>query len=109
MADLLTPANVMFAINSIAILFGIFLYFKNPQVRSEKLDALLAQKVQWTTEGVDRRFKEVQESFNALLLQSNNQIHTVDTKVDHMGKELSSINVSIATLATIINERIPKK
>lgn len=109
MTELLTPQNITFALGILAIIFSIFRYFKDPQVEDDKKAALLAQQVQWAQEASDRRFKDMQESFNALLLQSNNHIHTVDTKVDKVSESVAVISNEITKLATIIEERIPKK
>jgi len=99
----------MFALGIIGMIFTVFAYFKNPQIDQDKRDALLAQQVNWQNESTDRRFKEMQESFNALLLQSNNHIHTVDTKVDKVNDSMTAMSNEITKLATIIQERIPKK
>lgn len=99
----------MFVLGIGGIIFSIFSYFKNPQIASDKQDALLAQQVQWGKESVDARFKAIQDSFQALLLQSNNHIHTVDTKVDALHGIVGTMGNEITRLATIIEERIPKK
>jgi len=87
----------------------VYNHFRSPQISGDKKDALLAQQVQWQIEGTERRFKEIQDSFNGLLLQSNNHIHTVETKVDALSCSISDMAIEIAKLATIIEERIPKK
>lgn len=109
MENLLTPSNIMFVLGIGGIVFGIFNYFKNPQIASDKADALLAQSVQNDRSSVDLRFKSLQDNFQALLLQSNNHIHTVDTKVDALHGIVGSMGNEITRLGTIIEERIPKK
>ena len=109
METLLTPSNITFGLGIIGLIFTVYSYFKNPQIDGEKKDALLAQQVQWTIEGNERRFKEMQENFNQLLLQSNNHIHTVDVKVDKVVDSVSMMSNEITKLGTIIEERIPKK
>jgi len=99
----------MFVLGLLGIMFGVYHYFKNPQVDADKKDALLAQQVQWQIEGTERRFKEIQESFQSLLLQSNNHIHTVDTKVDALSTKVGAVENALTKLGTIIEERIPKK
>src|SRR3990167_8450366 len=102
MENLLTPSNITFGLGLIGLVFTIYSYFKDPQVDGEKKDALLAQQVQWTIEGNERRFKEIQEHFSGLLLQSNNHIHTVDVKVDKMAENVSTLSNEIIRLGTII-------
>lgn len=109
METFLTPNNIMFVLGIIGMIFGVYHYFKNPQVAADKKDALLAQQVQWQIEGTERRFKEIQDSFQSLLLQSNNHIHTVDIKVDVLAGKISGVEIAIAKLSTIIEERIPQK
>lgn len=108
MTELFTPSNITFAIGIIGVVFSVFLYFKNPQFNSEKQDALMEQQMKFMVEATEVRFKAMQDNFNALLLQSNNHIHTVDTKVDVVGKNMNIMSNEITRLATIIEERIPK-
>lgn len=99
----------MFVLGVGGVIFGIFNYFKNPQIASDKQDALLAQSVANDRNSVDLRFKAMQDGFQALLLQSNNHIHTVDTKVDTLHGIVGQMSNEITRLGTIIEERIPKK
>ena len=109
MESILTPSNVMFALGIIGILFSVYRYFKDPQTKSEQTDALMKQQIDWQMTATEKRFASMQESFNSLLLQSNNHIHTVDTKVDKVNEAMIEMGKSIVQLSTIINERIPKK
>lgn len=109
MADLITSDNIIFVLALLSILFGVYSYFRNPQVDSDKRDALLAQQIKFFIEGTEGRFKEVQDSFQSLLLQSNNHIHTVDTKVDGLSFDMGAMKNEITRLATILEERLPKR
>lgn len=109
MQSLYTPENIMFLLNLLGMGFLVYNSLKKPQIQSDKKDALLAQQVQWQIEASERKFKEVQESFQSLLLQSNNHIHTVDTKVENLSAILSETGKEITKLSTIIEERIPKR
>jgi hypothetical protein len=91
-----------------------------PQKDEDKKASLLAQQIQWEKEATAERFKNMQESSELrfsqmqdtnkdLLLQSNNHIHTVDTKVDAMGQTMLTLTKELVRLGTIIDERIPKK
>lgn len=106
----------MFILNLLGILFLVYNSFRKPQIDGEKTDAalkaqnvLLEQRFQWNQEGIEKRFSEIQDNFKALLLQSNNHIHTVDTKVENLTNTISLLSNDITRLATIIEERIPKK
>ena len=105
----MNPSNITFIIGLMGVIFGVYIYFRDPQIKSDKADALFAQKMNWMTEGTERRFKDIQDNFNGLLLQSNNHIHTVDVKVDKIVENMVIMSNEITKLATIIEERIPRK
>lgn len=123
---------IMSAITFIGIIFAIFLYFKNPQDKIKTENALnserdknkatildqkevdtkaqlLAQQMNSEKEDNNRRFKELGERLDASFLLASNHIHTVDTKVDTLTKEVGCLENSITKLGTIIEERIPRK
>lgn len=120
MNNWLTTTNVLFVIVVLSTAFNMYQGLRKPQESEEKKSALLAQQVKFAADAVaqrfidlsqatETRFKNVQDSFNQLLLQSNNHIHTVDTKVDTLNGNVSDLSIKVATLTTIIDERIPKK
>lgn len=109
MKDFLTTENMMFAVNIVGILFLIYISFRNPQIKSEKTDALLAQQLKLNGESIDRRFQEVQKSHTDLVLQSNNHINEVEKKVDSLNTRIGEVDRSVVKLSTIIEERIPRK
>ena len=99
----------MFIVGLLGIIFTVYKSIFDPQAKFDKTDALIQQQMKWFTESTEGRFKTMQESFNALLLQSNNHIHTVDTKVDKVKESLDAMGREITKLGTIIEERIPNK
>lgn len=109
METLLTTSNITFALGLLAILFTVYNYFKNPQIEGDKRDLALAQQAQWQIESVERRFGEVQTSIKDAFQLAQNHTHTVDVKVDTLTKTVGEMGTSLTKLATIIEERIPKK
>ena len=109
MQEIITQSNITFVIAILAVLFGVYHYFKNPQIKSDKEDALFEQKMNYMTDANERRFQSMQENFKDLVLQSNNHIHTVDVKVENLSGVISTMGQEIVQLRTIIEERIPKK
>ena len=109
METFFTPSNIMFVVGLVGVLFSVYLYFREPQIKSQTNDALMEQQMKWFTDSVEKRFQTQQENFNQLLLQSNNHIHTVDTKVEALTKEVVEMGKGIVRLATTIEERIPRK
>lgn len=106
--DILSPSNVVFILGVAGTVFGVYKHFKDPQVASEKTDALMGQQLKYIVDANEVRFKTMQESFNQLLLQSNNHIHTVDTKVDKLHESIVQMGKEVVKLGTIIEERIRK-
>ncbi len=107
--NLLTPSNIMFVLGILSIIFSIYNYFKNPQIDSDRKDALLAQQVQWTIEGNERRFTEIQANVKDAFLLASNHTHTVDVKVDKLVEQVNALNLGITKINTILEERLPKK
>lgn len=100
--------DFVFVLGIAGVIFGIYQYFRNPQISEDKKLALLAQEVKYTAASVEERFILMQKNFESLLLQSNNHIHTVDTKVDALATDMTQMSREIVRLATIIEERIPR-
>lgn len=105
----MTISTITFILGCGAIVFSIYRYFKDPQIATEKQEALFAQQMKLTSDAVDKRFGDVQSQIVALVAQSQNHIHTVDTKVDMLNVSVVGMGKEIAVLQTIINERIPKR
>ncbi len=109
MEEILSPSNIVFILGLLGVLFSVFNYFRNPQIQSDKVDALMEQQMKWFTEATEKRFNSMQQNFDSLLLQSNNHIHTVDTKVDKLHGIVEQTSKEVVKLGTIIEERIPRK
>lgn len=104
-------------------IFGVFHYFKNPQIDLEKNQALgdqqannkaevLAQQLQWTKEATDKRFAEMGANLDKALALALNHSHTVEIKVDALTSMFNAMNLETAKgmteLKTIIQERYQK-
>lgn len=109
MEGLINPSNIVFVIGLLGTLFGVYHYFRNPQIDSDKRDALIEQRMKFYGESTDRRFSDMQKQITDSQQLANNHIHTIDTKVDEVNKNLAAMGKEITRLATIIEERIPKK
>jgi hypothetical protein len=132
---MLTPENLSYILGFLgllSILISAWNHFKNPQIEIEKeqiksdeelkdkatilsqkeVEAkaqLLAQQVEWQKEATEKRFVEMNLSLKESMTLAQNHIHTVDTKVDKMNENIVLMGKEITRLATIIEERMPKK
>lgn len=106
---MLSLQNLAIGIAVLGGFFNAFLYLRKPQEDADKKEALVSQKLQIYMTASDLRFKEMQNNFKDLLLQSNNHIHTVDTKVEALSGSIDTLGKDVVRLSTVIEERIPKK
>ena len=82
-------------IGILGTIFTVYNYFRNPQIKLEKNESVF---------GI--RHNTLQADMTNL---KDNHLHTMDVKMDAMSSEIGEIKVGMAKLATIIEERIPKK
>lgn len=88
--------EITIAVSTImGMIFSIFIYFKNPQIQSDKNDALMGQSIH-----------QLQLDLTNL---RDNHLHTLDQKIDSTISSVNTISIEVAKLGTIINERIPSK
>lgn len=105
--ELLTTQNILFAIAILSLIFGIYKYFSDPQIRADKTDALLLQQLSNSEQGTDRRFKDMQDRFDQLVTNNQNHLHTVDTKVDALKDLIVGMGKDMVRVQTILEERLP--
>ncbi len=102
------------------IVFAVYNYFRNPQEAIDKRQAvseketdgkaaLLAEQVKWEKEVTEKKFTAMQEDARNSMTLAQNHIHTVDTKVDVLTRQVGEIRGEIIRLTTILDERLPKK
>ncbi|MCK9370975.1 hypothetical protein M0R04_13780 [Candidatus Dojkabacteria bacterium] len=115
-----TTENVLFVTTVLGVVFSVYLYFRNPQIKMDKQQAIdreeaenqaksLAQRVQWTVEGNEKRFSEIQNSVKDAFSMAQNHIHTLDIKFDKLTEQVNSMNLGLTRLTTTLEERLPKK
>ena len=120
------------AITFIGVLFIVYSYFKNPQIKLEKKQliaeeelkdkaSVLAQKevenkasvlekqFGWFMDANNQKFIDMGKRLDEAFLLAANHTNTVDKKVDELIKSVNLTNLEVAKLGTIISERIPKK
>jgi hypothetical protein len=109
MEGLISQSNIVFAIGILGTVFTVYRFIRDPQTDGEKRDALAEQSIKFYIQSTDTRFADMQKQITSSQQLANNHIHTIDTKVDEMGKGLIGLGTEITRLATIIEERVPKK
>lgn len=106
MEQILTTTNVSFVLALLGVLFGVYHYFRNPQIKSDKIDALLQQSLQNLSAKFDEKFKSLDTQIMRL---ETNHIHTLDVKLDKNAEAVNLLAIQVGKLETKIDERIPRK
>lgn len=95
------------------IVFGVYLYFKKPQIESKEFDLLMQQEFKSHETAQDKEFAafdtkllSLKENINNL---RDNHIHTLQEKIEYNSKNISEVKESIVRIETILAERLPKK
>ena len=87
--------SLSYILGCAGMIFGIYSYFRNPQIKLEKGEGLMAMSI-----------KQLQLDLTNL---RENHMHTLDVKLDATNKSVCDLEVQVAKLSTIIDERIPKR
>lgn len=95
MAELLTTSNIVFFLGVIGVIFSVYNYFRNPQIKADTKDALMAQRL---------------DSLSAQIINlRDNHIHSLQGAIEQTNKNVNALAIEVTRLGTIIDERIPKK
>ncbi len=117
---LLTTSNIIFILGVMGAVFGVYTYFRDPQIALDKqqdLDkqevegkaALLEERTKWDRDQSEKRFVDMGIRLDTAFTLAQNHTHTVDVKVDKLIDSVNSLGNFVTKLETIIDERIPKK
>lgn len=82
-------------ITIIGAIFGIYLYFRNPQITSEKITSDLKNEI----ENLKSEIKDIKET----------DLRSLKVEINKLTDSNNELSKTVVKLATIIDERIPKK
>ena len=97
MDRIITFENLTFLIALGGIVFGIYHFFRNPNLENKENIVRLGASL--------GGFKELTKQIQKL---EDNHIHTIETKVDELTKNIVSMRVEIGIMSSVIEERIPR-
>jgi hypothetical protein len=80
--------------NLIGLLFAIYLYFRNPQIKSDQTDIGFRGEI----DGIKKQIQEIKET----------HLKTVEQDIKNLTISVNDLGKTVIRLATIIDERIPK-
>lgn len=96
-------------IGVIGMIFTVYNYFKNPQIRAEKLDALLDQRVKFTNEINNNRFCDLQNDIKKSFELAQNHSNEALAGIKELTVVTNDMGKQVVRLQTIIEERLPRK
>lgn len=91
---LVTPQNIMFVIGLMGIVFTIYNYFKNPQIKTDQETISLKSEITV----LKGEIKEIKET----------HLRTLEGEIKNLNSSVNQLSGTVIKLATIIDERIPK-
>lgn len=94
---LLTPQNIgmiVGLVNLIGLLFAIYLYFRNPQIKTDQDTALLREEM-----------AQIKKDFTEL---KTNQLTLMQNDIKKLSETIQDLSKTVIKLSTIIDERIPR-
>lgn len=97
MDGLITWESVTFIIALGGVAFGVYHFFRNPDVNADKRLCLL-----------ESLFKLERERSDVLLEMDKNHLHSIEVTQQMMTGEIVNMGIKISKLETIIDERIPR-
>lgn len=97
-SNFITFENVTFIIALGGIMFGIYHFFRNPDIAADKRICLIEKMLE------DEKIK------NELLIKNQqNHLHSIEVSVNKNNENIKTLTNEFVKLSTIIDERIPKK
>lgn len=88
-------AYILSILGLLGIIFTVYKYFRDPQIRTEKLDAVM-----------ELRLSNMEIAIQKMI---TNHLPHMDAKINAIQSQLAEQDKSIVRLGTIIEERLPRK
>lgn len=86
--------NTIFFIGILSILFNIYLYFRNPQIKTDQVTADLKNEIA----NLKGEIKDIKET----------DLRSLKIEINKLTDSNNELSKTVVKLATIIDERIPK-
>jgi hypothetical protein len=101
----MTDEYLQFGAVAVIFLFAIKEFFAWMRARKENGTSGITP----AEREINRRFDEVHGQISGLVKQTDNHIHTIESKVETLSNNIIEMGKEITKLATIVEERMPKK
>lgn len=98
MTGVITFENLTFIVAILGVIFGVYHFFRNPDIKNDKAICLL-----------ENELKSSKEISTIAIKTMQNDVHTLNSKIDSLSLEVKQLCIMVGKLETIINERLPRK
>lgn len=85
---------VLGSINILSVVFAVYLYFRNPQIKTDQETLLIQEEIR----NIKKEVFEVKET----------HLRAVEQDIKNLTTSVNELSKTVVKLATIIDERIPK-
>lgn len=110
----------MFVFGLISLIIAVYSKITTPQLDLKAQQTLdqaesdakwsrIEERMQWNAEINEKKFAEMQVNYKEATKTAQNHIHTIDMKCDKTLEAVNSLAIQVGKLATIIEERSPKR
>lgn len=89
-----TPQNITFGLSIVALLFTIYNYFRNPQIKTDQE----TQSLRGEINTIRTEVKEIKET----------HLRSLEAEIKSLNTSVNELSKTVVKLATIIDERIPR-
>ena len=93
----ITPQTITLILGMVSIIgvvFSIYLYFRNPQIKTDQITLKLREDI----DGLQKSLSEVKET----------HLKNVEADIKGLTNSVNELSKTVIKLSTIIDERIPK-
>ncbi len=90
----IAPSTIIFVISILGTIFGVFHYFKNPQIKTDQTTGKLSDDLI----ALRKEVLEIKET----------HLRSVEQDIKNLTASVNELAKTVIRLSTIIDERIPK-
>jgi len=96
MGGVITFEYLTFGISILGVTFGVYHFFRNPQIKSDNLLTIF-----------DERIKSQQILTDKLNSIETNHLHTIEENIKSSQQAIRQLELQVAKVNTILEERLP--
>jgi hypothetical protein len=101
----ITGSDIAYGIAVLSVIFSVYNYFRNPQIRTDKENVKLSEEIAT----LKRDIGTMQMNFDKQIVEiKTNHLANMEKDIKDLTGSIGTLNIAMAKLSTIIDERIPR-